>query len=551
MTALTRRNLEVLVNEPQLAPDDVALLLEQVPFYALLVDSTHHIVYANAAVARDLVVESGAILGKYCPQAVHCMDQPFPGCPLEAAVVSGTSEEREFLDENSGRWLRSAIHPTRMRSSAGLPVFLHFIEDISDKRKAQQERDDLLHSEQVLGELLRIGQQPISLDAQLARMLDRVLSVPWLRIEPRGAVFLVNDAEVGLEMRVNRGLGSHLQERCASVPFGHCLCGRAAKEREVVFAGDVDVRHEHTYPGMSPHGHYCLPIQSDAMLLGVLCLYVQEGHPRDAREERFLQAAADVMAGVIRHQKLEERLRQSQRMEALGRLAAGVAHDFNNILSVVASGGERLVRKLGADHPLQADAARMARAGQRAEALVHQLLSFARADPEAREVLDLGKVVFETTGMLRELVRGRQVTLGVEPATEALRVPVSRVHVEQVLLNLIVNARDAMPDGGSITITFDSLSVGDPRVHDMAPGPYASLTVSDTGCGISADVIDRIFEPFFTTKSKDGRSGLGLSVVYGIVQQANGKITVSSHPGQGTTFHIYLPRAKEDGQPAI
>jgi PAS domain S-box-containing protein len=547
---VTRKKLAVLVEQQEAATPEVERVLERLPFYAMLIDSQHHVVYANEAVTRDLAIEPHDIVGKYCPQAVHCMDRPYPGCPLEAAVESGESEEREFFDEKTGRWLRSAIHPTRARTPDGLQIFLHFIEDISDKKRAQHERDDVLRTEQILGELLRIGLQPITLDEQLARMLDRVLSVSWMRIMPRGAVFLVGGDDAALELRVSRGLGVEQQEGCAHVPFGKCLCGRAAQGHEVCFASGVDDRHEYHYPGMTPHGHYCLPIRSDDLLLGVLCLYLAPGHQRDAREERFLQAAADVMAGVVRHEKLEGRLRQSQKMEALGRLAAGVAHDFNNILSVVASGGERLQRKLGPDHALYPDAARMARAGQRAEALVRQLLSFARAEPEVGEVVELGSVVAETAIMLRQLLVGRPITLAVEAATEGLCVSVSRVHVEQVLLNLVVNARDAMPDGGHVTIKLGGLSVADQPVHDLTPGAYATLTVSDTGKGMSSEVIDRIFEPFFTTKASDGRSGLGLAVVYGIVQQAGGKISLASRPGQGTTFHVYLPRAGEGRQQA-
>ncbi len=169
--------------------------------------------------------------------------------------------------------------------------------------RALEERDFLLRAEQVVSSLLRIGLQPLPLEEQLEQMLAEVLSVPWLGLEPRGAIFLVGDEAGTLELRVNRGLSHEIDRSCAKVPLGRCLCGQAALLGEVVFAPSVNEQHTVRYPGITPHGHYCVPILADRRALGVLCLYVDDGHRRDPAEERFLVAVADVMATVIRHQR--------------------------------------------------------------------------------------------------------------------------------------------------------------------------------------------------------------------------------------------------------
>jgi PAS domain S-box-containing protein len=281
-------------------------LLEALPFYAMLVDSRRHILYANGAVRRDLPDPGILLPGATCPQVMHGLDHPCPDCPLEDAMRTGadTLEERELFDARSGRWFRITIYATARRTPDGRRIWLHFAQDISEQKAVTEERDFLYRVQEVVADLLRIGLQPLTLDEHLARMLEHVLAVPWLGLRPRGAVFLVCDEARTLEMRASRGMDAPVREACARVAAGSCLCGRAALEGEVQFASRVDERHETRYPSMTPHGHYCVPIRSQESLLGVLCLYVAEGHERSRQEERFLAAVADVMANVILHQRV-------------------------------------------------------------------------------------------------------------------------------------------------------------------------------------------------------------------------------------------------------
>ncbi|MDQ4124041.1 MAG: PAS domain S-box protein [Actinomycetota bacterium] len=241
---------------------------------------------------------------------------------------------------------------------------------------------------------------------------------------------------------------------------------------------------------------------------------------------------------------LEAQLRQAQKMEAVGRLAGGVAHDFNNILAVILNYGEFVLDDLAEDDPARADVRQIVAAGQRAATLVHQLLAFSRREAVEHRPVDLNQVV----DGLRELVAraiGEHIRLEVDCAPALREVKADRGQLEQVLLNLAVNARDAMPDGGVLTLSTHEESVATGGPHGLAPGRYVKLVVSDTGEGIDASIRDHIFEPFFTTKPQGEGTGLGLSTVYGIVNQTHGHIDVASDVGRGTTFEVWLPATDE------
>ncbi len=243
---------------------------------------------------------------------------------------------------------------------------------------------------------------------------------------------------------------------------------------------------------------------------------------------------------------LETQLREAQKMEAVGQLAGGVAHDFNNVLMIISSYAELLGERIGGSPELSRYTTEIQRGTERAAALTRHLLAFSRRQVLEPKVIDLNAVLLDVSNILPRLI-GEDIEFSLNLAPDLWTVKADAVQIEQVIMNLANNARDAMPNGGLLRVESQNLTVGigSTVLTGLAPGDYVLLSVSDNGQGIPADVLPHIFEPFFTTKELGKGTGLGLSSVYGIVKQSGGDIRVDSKPGVGTTFHIFLPRSTE------
>ena len=283
------------------------------------------------------------------------------------------------------------------------------------------------------------------------------------------------------------------------------------------------------------------PVIADP-LMELLMAYGLATRERIEARERTMKAL---------HQK-EMELLQAQKMESIGRLAGGVAHDFNNVLMAIGLHSELVLRELSRDNPIRAEVEEIKKNGNRAAALTRQLLAFGRKQLLEPKVLDLNSVLSDMDKMLRRVI-GEDINLVTSPARGLWNTKADPSQIEQVLVNLVVNARDAMPRGGKLTMETQNVHLDEnyARKHEAVDaGPYVMLAVSDNGEGMDQATLAKIFEPFFTTKEKNKGSGLGLSTVYGIVKQSGGHIWVYSEPTNGTTFKIYLRRCEEAAQVA-
>jgi len=290
----------------------------------------------------------------------------------------------------------------------------------------------------------------------------------------------------------------------------------------------------------------------DAVAIEALQLGAQDCIRKDDFQERlFGRSIRYALERALERKRFESQITQTQKMDALGRLAGGVAHDFNNLLTVILGHAELQLTELHIDSPARRHTMTIITAADRAASLTRQLLAFSRKGANRPEILNIGKTVGELGKMLRRVIPERiEMTVNSAPALGLIKA--DPTHIEQVVMNLVINARDAMPNGGKLLIEASNITITetDPEWHDpIAPGHYVSLTVTDNGVGMDEESRHKIFEPFFTSKPPGEGTGLGLAMVYGIVAQSGGQIRVCSKPGLGTMFMVYFPRVLDSTAP--
>jgi PAS domain S-box-containing protein len=489
-----------------------------------------------------------------------------------AAPIHARERVTGFLSVDSATpGFFTPAHAERLRAFADqASVAIHnayLFDEVTRRNEALSHANALLAAlSQVavrLGASADPGQVLHTLDAELQKLsLDYVVAL----LEPESKTLSIYHTSIADEAIAMFKQGSGLDLRDLQVPYDHWIGEQVIHRRQPLFAPDLlsvtatllpDVprplldRIFHLARVAPTMAAFCLPLVAAKQVIGGLAVWGPDLQEEDA-------AALSVFASQVatalnrarleeERQVLEEQFRQAQKLEAVGRLAGGVAHDFNNLLTVIHLSSRLLEKKLHPEDPLWQHVQRIQDAGRRATDLTKQLLAFSRREIIEPKVLDLNELLGDLSKMLRRLL-GEDVELALALAENLWPVHADPTQVEQVIMNLAVNARDAMPGGGVLTLETDNVVLDaayTARHLDVEPGEYMLLAVSDNGVGMGDEVKAHLFEPFFTTKEKGKGTGLGLSTVFGIVKQNRGHVWVYSEVGQGTTFKIYLPRSRE------
>ena len=510
--------------------------------------ATGTLIDCNPALCRMVAREKTELLGQ--PQAILHPPQPcIDGItPTFLAQTTGDSEQilEDELRAKTGDLLSVEIRAAHIILQ-GHDYLLGAFRDITERKRAEHElarNNEILNA---LNTLLGYSLDDQTITQFLERALKLLFSITWLDIVSKGAIFLADNEAKQLHLHVQKGFSPALRTACATVPFGHCLCGRAAATRVVQFADCVDERHDTNCHGIQPHGHYCVPILSGERILGVINLYVKAGHVRNAQEEDFLIGIANTIAGFIGQKQaeaqrveLEEQVRQQQRLDSIGTLASGIAHEINNPINGIMNLAQLIEDELEPANPVIDYSQRIVKETERIATIVRHLLAFARQEHQSHSPGCMADIVEATLSLINTMLRHDQIRVVVTVPDDLPAFKCRSQQIQQVLMNLITNARDALntksPDyyeDKVILITVVMLEKDGRR--------WLRTTVEDHGCGIPEAIRARLFDPFFTTKPRDAGTGLGLSISHGIAKEHHGELTFESEPGQWTRFYLDLP----------
>jgi signal transduction histidine kinase len=387
--------------------------------------------------------------------------------------------------------------------------------------------------------MLKVSLEPLSLEEQFDRILDLILNVPSLSLQSKGAIFLKDpDAEV-LTLKAQHGFTEANSLPCTEVPLGHCLCGKSASMSKLLYAEDIDGIHEIHDAKMFPHGHYCVPIVSGKNLLGLLNVYLQEGHKRSNREEDFLTSVTSTLAAIIERDRvkrekmdLQRQLAQAEKLAALGRFTANIAHEIRNPLTSVGGFARRLSKTIPGETKGKDYVNIIIAEVTRLEKILKNVLSFSKESTPNFTENNLSEVIELVLLMNEDLFRENSISIK-RSFADLANFSFDKDMIIEVMENIFLNAIDSMSGGGSLTITTEK--------EDEPEGSTIVIKIQDTGDGISEEQMEMIFEPFYTTKIAKQGTGLGLSITKKIMESLGGKVGILSEVGKGSLVILSLP----------
>ncbi|MFO7751848.1 MAG: PAS domain S-box protein, partial [Desulfobacteraceae bacterium] len=535
------------------------------PVALYTIDPDGRVLSWNNSAERIFGWRSEEIIGKKLPIVAEESKEEFNALLAKAANEGGFIRKELIRLKKDGTEFPVSLSVAPVRNDKGETVgILGAAEDITGQKQA---RLRIEHLNQVLRAIRDINQLIIR-ERDRSTLISEACRLLVANRGYRAAMIILINEEGGPESWAMQGIASDSSELAEMLEQGTLpsCCGHVPAEEGVLL-----VENRKTVCKSCPIADMCADSQSlcaelahEGKSFGYLAAAAEKHLDVDSDEKNLFRETAEDFAYAVNvmnienarkkfeseHEKLQSQLLQAQKMESVGRLAGGVAHDFNNMLSVITGYAELAVNEIPQENPLHSDLQEILNAARRSADITRQLLAFARQQAISPEVLDLNETVENMMKMLRRLI-GEDIDLSWNPSPGLWCVRMDPSQLDQILANLCVNARDAIKDVGRITMETSNITFDEEYCSDhpgFKPGEYVLLAVSDNGRGMDRETSDKIFEPFFTTKEVGKGTGLGLAMIYGIVKQNNGFINVYSEVGRGTTFRIYLPRHKGDLQ---